>query len=180
MSVNEAAPKGTIDGLQAQLGLSLGESARLLRAFRDAGLDLAAGEVVCRTPDRPGPRRPAARRSRRRSDRALSEALRQEQGARAAVIVARAAEAAGVGRGGGAGGPRRPAGRLSLARGLEARATAGGGGVAVAHGGDGDIVLRYGLSVSLEAFEAFAREHDIRKSALDGFFRMLECLTDPL
>lgn len=52
-------------------------------------------------------------------------------------------------------------------------ATAAGEGIAIAHGGPGDIRVSFGLAVDLDAFEAFARKHDIQQRALDGFFQTI-------
>ena len=49
-----------------------------------------------------------------------------------------------------------------------------GGGVAVAHRGEGDIRVVRGYAISLELFEAYARELDVNEKALASFFRTLE------
>lgn len=54
---------------------------------------------------------------------------------------------------------------------LPIRAAASAGGIAIAHGGTGDIRVARGLAIDLDAFEAFARRHDIQQRALDGFTR---------
>lgn len=77
---NETVGGADLDRLQRSLGLSLTEAVRLLQAFRAAGLDLAQGEAaVARIIAQPEGRNP------------LLAALRGEDGAPAAAILAAAA-----------------------------------------------------------------------------------------
>lgn len=78
--LNEPVGSEAITELKEQLNISLTEAARLLKAFNAAGLDLAAGKMAVARVSADSNERPA-----------LLAALRDDDIARAAFILARAA-----------------------------------------------------------------------------------------